>query len=484
MSLFDSKHLAARAQGHWWRGSPVDPITGFSIDTRTLQPGDLFVAISGGERDGHDFLRMALSAGAAGAIVERRFENINLPQLLVRNSISALQDVARWHRENFPGKVIGITGSNGKTTTKDLLHCLLGKDEVLATEGNLNNQIGLPLSVLKLDAAKHRRGVFETGISKPGDMAPLAAILQPDGVIATNICPAHLEGLKTVERVAAEKSVLPAALRTGGWCVQPSDLLQYPGFKFFPSRHQIILHPEEASPSLTLPSIDSGKGQNRAVWGYRMEYSDNQKTIIHLKLPNGEIESYQAGPLSRGVTSCVALALIACRQEGVSPIEARERLAGWKGSKDRTVIFESNGKWVYWDAYNANPKSMLDSLEAFDRFAPKGPRLYLLGSMSELGEKASWHHFIVGQKIRLKKEDMLIALGVNAQDYEEGMNSHFDESPGKVLVNPEAFDLKSTLSSFKGSVFVKGSRSQKLERWIAPPSPSKIPKVREDAIPC
>lgn len=484
MPIFDSKHLAARAQGHWWRGVPVEPITGFSIDTRTLKPGDLFVAVSGGERDGHDFLKMALAAGASGAIVERRFESIHLPQLLVRDSVSALQDIARWHRDNFPGKVFSVTGSNGKTTTKDLLRCLLGEETVYATEGNLNNHLGVPLSVLRLASEKHQTGVFETGISRPGDMAPLAAILQPDGVIATNIGPAHLEGLKSEERVAAEKSVLPAAVRVGGWCVHPSTLLKFPGFKFFPSRQQVIVHDQGTGEPLNLPELASGRGQNRAVWSYRMEYSDEQKTQIWIRLPSGEEELYELHPISRGVASCVGLALVACRLEGVSAEDARKRLSGWKGSKGRTEIFQRGGQWVYWDAYNANPKSMLDSLEAFERFAPDGKRFFLLGSMGELGEKASWHHFIVGQKINLREGDILVVMGDNGSDYLEGLLSRFDSGKGEHYLNPEPVLLKELLDDFHGAVFVKGSRFQRLERWIPPLSQESEPRKRGEAIPC
>ncbi|WDT78842.1 MAG: Mur ligase family protein [Candidatus Manganitrophus sp.] len=211
------------------RGNASVEVTGVSIDTRTLRPGDLFVAVKGPRFDGHDFVAQALEQGASGAIVSRpefqAREEAWGPLLdrhfltLVDDPLTALQALATWHRMRFDVPLIGVTGSNGKTTTKEMMAAILSRrGPVLKTEGNLNNHLGLPLSLLRLDAG-HRAAVLEIGISLKGEMRRLCEIARPTVGLITNIGPAHLEFLGSIEGVAEEKGSLFEAVRSDGTAI-------------------------------------------------------------------------------------------------------------------------------------------------------------------------------------------------------------------------------------------------------------------------
>ena len=213
MPEFPPSLLAAWTGGRW-TAQPVSSLSGFTIDTRQLRSGQVFVALKTGKRDGHDFLATAEMSGASAAIVSTPAEGLRLPQLVVADPLKAFHAIAREHRRLFKGPVIGISGSAGKTSTKNLLALLLGGAEagVLATEGNLNNHLGVPLTLTRLDPSAHHFAVVEAGISAPREMAPLAAMIEPDIAIVTLVAPAHTAELGGLGGVAAEKAVLPAAV--------------------------------------------------------------------------------------------------------------------------------------------------------------------------------------------------------------------------------------------------------------------------------
>jgi len=196
MPTFAPEKMAAWTGGHWTR-IPGGALGGFTQDTRQLAAGQVFVAVKTAMRDGHDFLGEALKRGATAALVGREVAGAKLPQLVVDDPLAAFQLIAREHRREFHGTVVGVTGSVGKTSTKDLLALLLGGPEaVLATAGNLNNHLGVPLTLTRLDSAVHRAAVIEAGISEPGEMAPLAEMIEPDHSVVTLVGPAHLQKLQ------------------------------------------------------------------------------------------------------------------------------------------------------------------------------------------------------------------------------------------------------------------------------------------------
>ena len=206
MPTFDPNDLAKWGRGVW-NSAPVDRIRGFSIDTRSLAEGQLFVAIKD-KRDGHEFLEIAQKDGAGGALVSNCDKNLSFPQLLSSDTVGSLQSIAYEYRKTFKGNVIGITGSCGKTSTKDMLGNFLGSDRTHCTAGNLNNHLGVPLSLLGIELNQHKFAVIEAGINGKGEMQELAHMIQPNIVVVTNIGSSHLEGLGSEQGVANEKAHL------------------------------------------------------------------------------------------------------------------------------------------------------------------------------------------------------------------------------------------------------------------------------------
>ena len=207
MPDFDSAKLQAWTSGEWKSGAP-STISGFSIDTRTLQRGELFIALKTENGDGHDFLAKAKNAGASGALVARFSPNLSLSQLLVGDPLAALQTMAALHRQEFHGPVIGVTGSCGKTSTKELLALLLGDDQVHRNRENYNNHLGVPLTLLEIDPETHDFAIIEAGMNIPGEIESLSRLIDPTASIITMVANTHLEAFGSIECIAREKSML------------------------------------------------------------------------------------------------------------------------------------------------------------------------------------------------------------------------------------------------------------------------------------
>ena len=231
MPIFDPDTLAKWTSGDW-KSSPKGSMTGFGIDSRKLKSGDIFVAINA-DRDGHDYLPDAEQNGAVAGLVNKVRLDITLPQLLVKDSFKAFHDIASSHRQKFNGTVVGITGSCGKTSTKDALAILLGENETLYTEGNFNNHLGVPLTLLRIDYENHRKCVVEAGINGIGEMKILSRMISPDIVIVTLIAPSHLEGLINLDTIASEKADLFLKSDRDSTVIFPEDCLKYKEFSSF-----------------------------------------------------------------------------------------------------------------------------------------------------------------------------------------------------------------------------------------------------------
>ncbi|MGB1581129.1 MAG: UDP-N-acetylmuramoyl-tripeptide--D-alanyl-D-alanine ligase, partial [Nevskiales bacterium] len=213
-------HLAQRVAGRM--SGPDQSFSGFAIDTRRIERGEVFVALAGEKVDGHEFVAMAARQGAAGALVEK-WQDVDLPQVVVPDVLAALQHYASHWRSQFDIPLIGVTGSNGKTTTKEMLAAILGQaGPVLATRGNFNNHIGMPLTLCELRET-HRMAVIEMGANHPGEIAELAAIAKPNAGIVTLAGAAHLEGFGSVETVARTKGGMFEALPQDGLAIINHD---------------------------------------------------------------------------------------------------------------------------------------------------------------------------------------------------------------------------------------------------------------------
>ena len=451
MPTFTPHKMAAWTGGRWTR-PPGGPMAGFTQDTRHLAAGQVFVAIKTEKRDGHDFLGEAEARAATAALVQREVPDTALPQLVVAEPLAAFQRIAREHRREYHGTVVGVTGSVGKTSTKDLLALLLGgSPDVLATEGNLNNHLGVPLTLTRLDPALHRAAVIEAGISGPGEMEPLAEMIEPDHGIVTLVAPAHLEKLGSIQGVAEEKWLLLAAVRPGGVQVFPSACLAYESFRALPN------------PLVLVPA--KGKTVNFAgrVVSFGVSHgAESTEICLNAK------RRFTLRRISTGMAQNAALALVLAAELGVGDSALQARLAAWQPSKWRGELRRVGDATVYCDFYNANPASMLDAIEAFAGVAQADqPRLYVLGCMEELGPEADVYHRLLGGGLRLRPEDMVFIVGAQAAALREGLLEN-GNAAAQIAVISDLQPVRERLRGFKGAVFLKGSRRYQLETVLDP----------------
>lgn len=449
MPVFAPASLATAASGRWTREpSAFSPVTGFTMDSRQLAPGQCFVALKTGKRDGHAFLPAALAAGAAAALVSTPDPSLGLPQLVVEDPLVAFQQIAAAHRRAFPGPVVGVSGSAGKTSTKELLALLLSAapGDVLATSGNLNNRLGVPLTLTRLDPATQKFAVIEAGIGGPGEMSVLARMIEPDHAIITLVGPAHLEALGSLENVAREKSILAAAVRGQGFRLFPASCLDHAAFRELPPTRLPLT-----------PEITHGVTETRIRF-----------SLPPAGDPKAEVHDFTCRRVSDGMASNAALALAAALQLGVSPRDAQARLASWQPAALRGELCQDHaGRWLYVDCYNANPASMHDALAAFAGMAPEAqPRLYLIGGMEELGADSVSYHRRLGEALAatLRPQDraLVIAAPAAAEAVVGGA------SDDRIVLAPDLAAMRARFETHQGAVFIKGSRRYQLESLLLP----------------
>jgi len=356
-------------------------------DSRKVTPGCLFAALVGERVDGHDFAGRAVASGALALLVERRLD-IDVPQLVVGNVLKALGAIAGLVRDRLDAQVVGITGSNGKTTVKEMLASILRLEgSVLSTRGNYNNELGLPLTLFRLES-KHRFAVLEMGASKPGDIAYLAQIAKPRVGLVNNIAPAHLEGFGSIEGVARTKGEMFSSLPHDGWAVMNADE----------------------------PWLDMWRGISSAGNTITFGAAANSDVRVEETMPNGRIVT-PAGAfepslplpgrhnlLNAAAATAIALSLdisidtIRRGLEQVVPVPGRLNLlrtdAGW------TVID---------DSYNANPASIYSALQVLSGI--EGEAWLALGDMKELGDDTVKMHREVGENARAMGVKRMFATG-------------------------------------------------------------------------
>ena len=446
MPTFSSADLAAWAGGRW-TAVPRAALTGFGTDTRALRAGDVFVAVRTDRRDGHDFLGAARSQGATCALVERPVAD-DLPQLVVDDSLAALRRVAARWRAQFPGRVIGVTGSVGKTSTKELLAALLGT-EAFVTEANLNNLIGVPLMLLRVEPGLHRFAVIEAGMSVPGELGVSAEVIRPDLAIVTNVAAVHLEGVGSLAAIAREKATLVAALAPGGQAIIPAELLVWPEFAIHAARCIAVQFEGEAAP-VVAPA--------RLVRASFLTDARGKRSLVL------EGEVFPLAPISDGLARNAALALVAALAVGRPAAELADVTAKWMPPAGRGSVHVEGDCTFYVDCYNASPASLLDSARAFDRLsrASSAPRLFLLGGMAELGPTSAQLHRDCGAQLPLRSGDHVVVFGGESAALLQGV-----ALPGVELsVAASVEDAAARVAAHRGFVFLKGSRSFALERCL------------------
>lgn len=463
----------AKWTGGRWTAEPAAPLTGFTMDTRQLRAGQVFVALRTEKRDGHEFLPAAQAAGASAALVATPNPSLALPQLVVADPLAAFQTLAREHRRTFRGPVIGISGSAGKTSTKDLLARLLGGEAagVLATAGNLNNHIGVPLTLTQLDPARHTYAVIEAGISAPGEMKVLAGMIEPDVALITLVAAAHTAELGGLEGVAREKAALPAAVRPAGVAIFLKACTHYAAFQDM-FVNQLVLERSEVLRPATRPS-------------HTIHFNVLQRgteTVIVIAYGPPPPALFKLARVSDGMAQNAALALTAALRLGIAPALLQERLTAWAPAPLRGEIRRAEGRLLYLDCYNANPASMADALAAFQAIAPAGePRLYVLGCMEELGADSPALHRTLGRSLNLRGHDRLLVIGTQANEVCAGVLEQGDSSR-QIQIASTLETIAAALADWRGAVFLKGSRRYQLERALAPGGSSGVAGTAQEAV--
>jgi UDP-N-acetylmuramoyl-tripeptide--D-alanyl-D-alanine ligase len=448
MPSFAPAYLAAWTGGQW-TSKPAASLEGFTQDSRQLRPGQVFVALRTEKRDGHDYLPAALAAGASAALVGRPDQSLPLPQLVVEDPLRAFQSIAREHRSAFRGPVVGVTGSCGKTSTKNLLTRLLGGEPtVLSTEGNLNNHLGVPLTLTRLEPESHAFAVVEAGISGPGEMDVLAGMIEPDYGIVTIVAAAHTEELGGLLGVSREKARLLHHVRPGGLGVFPKQCWDYAAFQDLPQQ-SIVLVPE---------GQDCNAPRTVSL-GIRVSPTNTEITL-------GARRRFDFRRVSRGMAENAGLAILLASELGVTDDAIQRALDDWQPSKWRGEFRHDGQRLLYLDFYNANPASMSDALDAFASIVPADePRLYVLGCMEELGVEAVTHHRELGRRLKLRPQDRVFVIGGHAVDVVAGVADAGFSTEKIEIVNSLA-PVAEQVAAFRGAVFIKGSRRYELEKAL------------------
>lgn len=449
MPEFSPQQLQEWSGGSWC-GPPAGTVRAFAFDSRRIREGDLFVCLRSEQRDGHDFMGDAAASGAAGALVARYRPEAELPQLVVDDPLRALQAMAAAHRRTFARPVVGISGSCGKTSTKDLLALLLGgRGKIHATEGNFNNLIGVPITLLQLDPERHGAAVIEAGINFQGEMAQLAGMIQPSHAIITLIAAAHLEKLHDLPTVAREKAVLPQAVPDSSQVVFPASCLQYEAFS-------------RLSPAAIVVAEEGEQAEAAVRFSVAQE---EQATVLQMRTSEGKA-SFTLRKTSHGMAANAALAITLARALGVGDEAIRERLAQWAPARFRGQIVERGRARLYVDCYNANPSAMEDSLAFFKEISADAPaRLYVLGCMGELGDESARHHRELGRKLRLGARDRVFITGSDAEALREGLLAAGNK-PEQVSLFGRIEEVEEEVARHEGFIFLKGSRAYGLEALV------------------
>ncbi len=379
-------------------GAAEQRVRGVAIDSRRVVPGVLFVALRGARHDGHDFLEQAARGGAAAAVVERGRRLEALPCIEVDAPLEALGLLAARHRRRWGGRLVAVTGSVGKTTTKEAVARALAADgtSVLATAGNLNNLVGLPLTLLALEA--ERAAVVELGADRPGEIAALARIASPDVGVVTAVSEAHLGGFGSLRTVAAEKGALFGALGEQGAAVLSEQA-------------------EAARPffeaSRAARKVRYGRAADCPVRLLRFALTPEGRTLYEVEVAGQRLAaetSLLGEPGARAVAAAVAVAHLEGRPLGALAAALREvALPPGRLRLRRT----RKGPWVLDDAYNASPASMEAALRTLGQLAAlRGARpVAVLGDMLELGDRSAALHERVARAVAEQGVGLLVAVG-------------------------------------------------------------------------
>ena len=455
---FSVEEVVRATRGRLRAGSPHASSRGCSTDTRTLQPGQIFLAITGPTFDGHAFIDEAIARGAGGVIVRADAGPAaagDVPIIEVEDTVAALGALALAHRRRFHIPVIAVTGSCGKTTTKEMIAAVLGGSRcVLVSIGTENNHIGVPQTLLRL-RPEHAAAVLELGANHPGEIARLAAIAEPTIGVLTGVGVAHLEFFGSIHGVLREKTSLLYALPPDGAAIVPGDDLLV--------RRALLEQPPDARVTTC------GERHQCDVRAQRIEpLADGSRLTIDG--PGVPTPFTVDVPLLGRHNALNALLAVACGVRlGASPWEIATALEALRPLSMRLEPLRAGGLVIVSDCYNANPASMRQAIDVLRRYPHDGPRVLVCGDMTELGAGARQFHREVGRQAAQARLDAVVAVGGYASCVTAGVAS----VPGSPTARwacatlKEAQERLQALRLVSGTMLVKGSRVMGLERLVA-----------------
>ena len=436
-------------------------IRGINLDTRSLQPGDLFLALQGDRFDGHDFVATALSRGAVGAIVLDSYDVSKLaskrgskraqPFILgVSDPLNAYQQLAAYHRGRFQIPVVAVTGSNGKTTTKEMVASVMARRwKILKTEGNLNNRVGVPQTVLRLND-RHKGAVIEMGVDHLGQTARLCEIARPTIGIITNIGPDHLEFFGTMEVSAQAKAELLDLLPPEGTAILNADDSYY-DYLAARARCRVVSFGFSSKADVRAMDVKSD-GRNGTIFRLLLP-GTGRHTIVHIRV-QGE----------HNVTNALAAGAIGAIL-GLSGGMIAEGLSRFRPADMRSQMLVNQGVKLIIDCYNANPASMKAALRLLAQTGAKRKKIAVLGDMLELGPNAVQMHEDVGGFLACQGIDRLVACGLLGRSLAKGANrAGLDQA--HILEVPDARAAAAAVKTIVkpgDAVLIKASRGMKLE---------------------
>lgn len=448
----DIRFLCKAVQGSIINGDPNISFSGVSTDSRSVLPGQVFFALEGKKHDGHQYVNQAFSRGAAAAVVSKVGNKYKeQPLILVSDTIHALQQLAKDYRSLFNIPLAAVTGSVGKTTTKEILaQCLESTYVTLKTQGSFNNEIGLPLTLLNLKEY-HQIGVVELGMRGLGEIRTLAEVAQPTVAIITNVEPVHLETMGSLEKIAQAKCEVLSVLSGGSFAVINGDntlLLaeadKYDCVKYtFGYNESCDFHIEKVTVRQEMMEI-------------RADFR-GQEELLNFPLP--------AASLALDVVAAASV----CYLLGLNMAKVKQALLDYKPSGNRLNISTSKtGRVLINDTYNANPLSMSAALEVGLKLRKQGQFIAVLGDMFELGSYEKEGHILVGKKAAEIGVDLLITIGERARQIGEGAKSA-GMAADKVKCFPDktaALDCIKQSAKPGDTILFKASRGMELEKVI------------------
>ena len=450
--MFTVKDILISTGGSMLSGKEKDMLVGVSTDTRRLKPGELFVSIKGDRFDGHNFILDAVSKGAGavlvqdGCITNSGFDMQSVSFISVPDSIKALGDIARFHRSRFIMPLIGITGSNGKTTTKEMTAGILArKMNVLKNFGTENNQIGVPLTLMRL-APEHKVTVLEMGTNHLGEIGRLSEISRPTMAVITNIGPSHLEHLKDLETVLKAKS----------------EILEYIDGK----EAKLVINGDDEILNKIKTGLKLVKFGLNKDFDFYAEKINLEPDGINFKL-NGKWD-IEIGLVGRHNVYNALAAIAASWDFGVSIEDIKEALREFRVPNMRMEVKRLGDIKIINDTYNSNPLSMKQAIDALKDMTTKGRKILVAGDMLELGTLSGRFHHLMGRQAAESGIDLIVAVGKLAEHIAKGAQEAGMSGKKIKLCNltKEACGAVLQLIKKGDTVLVKGSRAMKMEQIV------------------